>query len=119
MANLLKDTLLKNAAKAIDHWLSENHIDAATLERRLMAHEAILDEALHDIPKDQIANVRLAARPFIKNLNADDYARVLTFLWEHPTSRDHAVLLHQRFFKSDFVPAMERVKTWLTASSGG
>ena len=112
----LKEPLLKNAATAMASWLAENHISPDDLERRLLRKEPILNEALNTIPADKIGWVRSLAKPFAGSLNEDDYARILAYLWEVPAARAHAELLHGRYFQSDFVPAMEHFKGWLTGS---
>lgn len=110
---MFKEALLKNAATAMAHWLQDKQVNVATLDQRLRANEPILDEALASIPKEQLGGIRLMARPFLKGLTEADYAKVLTYLWEFPAAREHALLLHQKYFHSHWIPAMQRVQQWL------
>lgn len=113
---MFKSVLLSNAAGAMASWLTENGIDAPTLERRLLAGEPILQTALNDVPRDKVGWVRGIARPMLNQLTSDDYALILAYLYEIPACRPHAELLHQRYFWSHFVPAMDEAKAWLTGS---
>lgn len=115
-ATLFKEPLIKKAAQALAQWIATEQIPVDQLERRIQAKEPVLEEALRRISADDISRVRLAVRPILHTLTKEDYWRVLTYLWEMPACRDHALML-QRYFHSDFVAAMDKIKHWLQTGS--
>lgn len=122
MSNFVKETALRKAAQAMASWFAENQIQAPALAARLRAGEPVLDNALNAIPKDQIGGVRAMVAPIIRSFTDDDYAKILTYLWEYKADyapcAEIAVLLKQPdFFWSYYQPAMEKVKTWLATGS--
>lgn len=117
---LMRETILKNAAKAMAQWIVQTQTSADDLAQRLNQGEPVLDDALATIPRDQIGGVRAMVAPLIKTFNQDDYAKVLDYLWEYESARAHAILLKQSdMFWHHFYPAMEKVKVWLATGSPG
>ena len=120
--NFARETIMKNAAKAMASWFMENGLDAPTLAQRLQAGEPVLDNALNAVPKDQIGGVRAMVAPVIKSFTNDDYAKILSYVWEYKTAyppcEGIAVLLQDpTFFWTYYQPAMEKVKVWLATGS--
>lgn len=114
----MKETILKNAAKAMASWFVENGITAADLEQQIRSGAPVLDNAMRAVPKEKIGGVRAMVAPVIQQFTHDDYARILTYLWEFEPCQDHALLLRQPdMFWHHFQPAMEKVKTWLATGS--
>ena len=115
---LTKPLIVGRAAQGLAQWIVDNQITAADLERRLLAGEDILANALAGADKAAINAVRGAVGDVVQSMGAADYQAVLARLWEIPETRDHALLLgrpdiRQRYFD----PAMERVKRWLATGS--
>lgn len=111
-----KQLLLRKVAKGMAEWFVANGTSAERLNQRLAAHEPVLEEALSSVTPEQIGTARMAAQPVLKSITHDDYRKLLAFLWEIPEVRAHAEVLG-RYFQSDVVPALDKVKQWLATGS--
>ena len=116
VVNVAKQILLRKTARGMADWITESKTTAVRLNQRLAKHEPVLEEALSGLTAEQIGTARMTAQPVLKSLTVEDYRKLLMYLWEIPEARAHAEVLG-KYFDSDVVPALEKVKQWLSTGS--
>lgn len=110
-----KNTILKQAGKALGDWLAAEEMTTETMTARLAAGEPLLKSALGKVSAGDVARYRNGAtQQAVAEIQEADFRHVLRWAAANPKAEPCATLLRTDsiLYWKHFVPAMNAVKAW-------